>query len=97
MPVERMTSSASTSCYRHPSRRRIVGVSLKMYFDYARTQTYARGLLQCANMHPNFPIADHQGTQALDIFVLPDCVFTICPRNIVSIDDALVDRRTKCM
>ena len=72
MPVERVTSSASTRCYRHPSRRRIVGVSLKMYFDYARTQTYARGLLQCANMHPNFPIADHQGTQALDIFVLPD-------------------------
>lgn len=55
-------------------RRRIVGASTKMYFDYARTIAYARRTAELADAHARFPLCDAAGEQTLDIFVAPDFV-----------------------
>ncbi|KAI0880618.1 Triosephosphate isomerase [Annulohypoxylon maeteangense] len=56
----------------HPSppRRRIVGVSTKMYFSAARTRQYVHELLQIISSSPTPPGLLDQ----LDVFVIPDHV-----------------------
>ncbi|TRX97048.1 hypothetical protein FHL15_001842 [Xylaria flabelliformis] len=49
-----------------PPRRRLVGVSTKMYFSFARTKTYISTLLKLLSDLPPETLRD------IDIFVLPD-------------------------
>ncbi|WFD31712.1 triose-phosphate isomerase [Malassezia sp. CBS 17886] len=74
MPAAETHRSAPGAAARSPPRRRLVGTSLKMYFDYAKTQTYVRDLVALSQRHAHFPILDASGRQALDIFVIPDFV-----------------------
>ncbi|KAK0743431.1 triosephosphate isomerase [Schizothecium vesticola] len=55
-----------------PHRRRLVGVSTKMYFSAARTASYLTSLLDL--------LAQHQGPEltSLDIFFIPD-LLTVAP------------------
>ncbi|KAI0973924.1 triosephosphate isomerase [Xylaria arbuscula] len=51
------------------SRRRLVGVSTKMYFSYAQTTTYISTLLKLLSSQPSEALASLQN---IDIFVIPD-------------------------
>ncbi|RWA07212.1 hypothetical protein EKO27_g7872, partial [Xylaria grammica] len=53
------------------SPRRLVGVSTKMYFSFARTTTYISTLLKLLSEQPPEVLAS---LQHIDIFVLPDHV-----------------------
>ncbi|KAI8950057.1 triosephosphate isomerase [Xylaria longipes] len=54
-----------------PSRRRLVGVSTKMYFSFARTTTYISTLLRLlSDLSPEVLTS----LQDIDIFVIPDHV-----------------------
>ncbi|WFD34467.1 triose-phosphate isomerase [Malassezia cuniculi] len=64
-------------------RRRLVGTSTKMYFDYARTISYAKSVTQLTNAHHKFPLVDVRGMQLLDIFVIPDFV------SVIAVNEAL--------
>lgn len=64
-------------------RRRVVGTSTKMYFDYARMQDYARNVTKLLNEHPAFPLAERSGDQALDLFVIPDFVSIIPVQHLL--------------
>lgn len=55
-------------------RRRLVGTSLKMYFDLHRTQEYAQSVTELTNALRDFLPRDAAGKQALDLFVIPDFV-----------------------
>ncbi|GME52442.1 Triosephosphate isomerase [Neofusicoccum parvum] len=58
-----------------PSRpRRIVGTSLKMYFDLDRTLAYMRGVAD---------LAPHADAHAVDLFVIPDFVTILEARRIL--------------
>ncbi|KAI1340185.1 Triosephosphate isomerase [Xylariaceae sp. FL0016] len=50
-----------------PPRRRIVGVSTKMYFSFAQTTTYTDALLSHLSTNPSL-------LNTLDVFILPDLV-----------------------
>ena len=56
------------------TRRRLVGTSTKMYFDYGRSVTYAQHVAELCNNHHSFPLVNPSGDQLLDIFVIPDFV-----------------------
>ena len=56
-----------------PPRRRIVGVSLKMYFDYHSTLKYVFDIVREAERDSRFPPVE-KDVQALDIFLIPEFV-----------------------
>ena len=55
-------------------RRRLVGTSLKMYFDHAKTLKYAHDVAELAKQHPRMPPSGPAGEQAVDVFLIPDFV-----------------------
>lgn len=65
------------------SRRRLVGTSLKMYFDLDKTRTYIRDVVRTLNELPDFPPRDAAGHQALDVFVIPDFVSLTGVRDLL--------------
>lgn len=69
-------------------RRRIVGTSLKMYFDYFKTLQYAHDVAELAKHHAKLPPLDPSGEQEIDVFVIPDFV------SIVGVQDFLRESTT---
>ncbi|KAI8964341.1 mitochondrial triosephosphate isomerase [Daldinia sp. FL1419] len=55
-----------------PSRRRIVGVSTKMYFSAARTKQYVDELLQILSSPLNTHPTKESPLHSVDIFIIPD-------------------------
>ncbi|WFD43962.1 triose-phosphate isomerase [Malassezia psittaci] len=66
------------------ARRRLVGTSLKMYFDLHRTQEYVREVVACMNQVRDFPPQDSSGRQALDLFLIPDFVSLLKAAELIS-------------
>ncbi|KAL4402087.1 triose-phosphate isomerase [Malassezia pachydermatis] len=57
-----------------PPRRRLVGVLLATQLDYVGTQHYVREVLREYSAHPDSPFLEAEGTQAMDLLVIPSDV-----------------------
>ncbi|KAI1770690.1 Triosephosphate isomerase [Hypoxylon cercidicola] len=57
-----------------PPRRRIVGVSTKMYFSAARTKQYVQDLLQIISTSTSSSSSPSDLLSRLDVFIIPDHV-----------------------
>ncbi|PKI83782.1 triose-phosphate isomerase [Malassezia vespertilionis] len=66
-----------------PVRRRIVGTSLKMYFDYCKTLEYVQDVVSLAAEYSEWPLLDADGEQSLDMFVIPDFVSIVPIQSIL--------------